>query len=500
MFRKSARAACKKLESVDPIIRHTWLFAKAWVGGFDDAHIDTADFDSSKHMERVHQLRQEALDEIWKAYGWEGVTKLLSAGDAARAVGEYTRLTTSTRRKAGEILRACLGSDLPLKEKLDKFMQGYLSALSEADRANVLLAAASGTDDEQAARLFRCAPLGKETWHLLEQQPTTVRERYWRGISVSSQGVLLSDQEVAEVVNSLLKARRPRTAFNAVHWAAGRKVEPSLLKRLLVDVATVNNDQNDSCEINADDLSDALNALNGSAETTSDEMAQLEFLFLEALDGLSDGSGHGIPSLERAIAQNPGIFAQSIALVYERSDNGQDPPEWRVDDPDRRTAAARKAYTLLTRVRWIPGTDENGTVHAEPLRRWCTEVRRLCAEQGRAVVGDIHIGQLLSRTPTDHEGRGPCIAVCEVLDGIRSEHVEQGYRVGVYNARGPHFHDLEKGGNEERDLATLYRQRAERLSFDYPYVSGILGRIADDYQQEGTWQDTHANVIKRLFN
>ena len=500
VFRKSARAACKKLESVDPIIRHTWLFAKAWVGGFDDAHIDTADFDSSKHMERVHQLRQEALDEIWKAYGWEGVTKLLSAGDAARAVGEYTRLTTSTRRKAGEILRACLGSDLPLKEKLDKFMQGYLSALSEADRANVLLAAASGTDDEQAARLFRCAPLGKETWHLLEQQPTTVRERYWRGISVSSQGVLLSDQEVAEVVNSLLKARRPRTAFNAVHWAAGRKVEPSLLKRLLVDVATVNNDQNDSCEIDADDLSDALNALNGSAETTSDEMAQLEFLFLEALDGLSDGSGHGIPSLERAIAQNPGIFAQSIALVYKRSDNGQDPPEWRVDDPDRRTAAARKAYTLLTRVRWIPGTDENGTVHAEPLRRWCTEVRRLCAEQGRAVVGDIHIGQLLSRTPTDHEGRGPCIAVCEVLDGIRSEHVEQGYRVGVYNARGPHFHDVEKGGNEERDLATLYRQRAERLSFDYPYVSGILGRIADDYQQEGTWQDTHANVIKRLFN
>ena len=83
---------------------------------------------------------------------------------------------------------------------------------------------------------------------------------------------------------------------------------------------------------------------------------------------------------------------------------------------------------------------------------------------------------------------------------IRSEHVEQGYRVGVYNARGPHSRDLEKGGNDERDLATLYRQRAQRLSFDYPYVSRILGQIADDYEREGTWQDTHANVIKRLFN
>ena len=499
-FRRSAREACKELESVDPIIRHTWLFAKAWVGGFDDAHLDIADFDSSQHMERVHQLRQEALDEIWNAYGWEGVTKLLSAGDAARTVGEYTCLTTSTRRKAAEIVRACLGSNLPLEEKLDEFMQGYLSALSEADRASILIAVAGGTHDDQTVRLFRCAPLGKETWHLLGQQPMTVRECYWREVPVSSQGVLLPDQEVTELVSSLLKARRPRTAFNAVHWAAGRNVEPSLLKRLLVDVATEKNDQNDSSEIDAHDLSDALNALNDSAGATSDEMAQLEFLFLEALDGLSGGSGHGIPNLERAIAQNPSVFAQSIALVYKRSDNGQDPPEWRVDDPGRRAAAARKAYTLLNRARWIPGTDENCTVHAEPLSRWCTEVRRLCAEHGRAAVGDIHIGQLLSRIPPGHEGRGPCSAVCEVLEEIRSKHIEQGYRVGVYNARGPHFRDLEKGGNDERDLATLYRQRAQRLSFDYPYVSRILGQIADDYEREGTWQDTHANVIKRLFN
>ncbi|MCY9589869.1 hypothetical protein [Paenibacillus chitinolyticus] len=39
---------------------------------------------------------------------------------------------------------------------------------------------------------------------------------------------------------------------------------------------------------------------------------------------------------------------------------------------------------------------------------------------------------------------------------------------------------------------------AERLYFDYPYVGGILDEIAQSYEHEARWQDSEANISKRL--
>lgn len=45
---------------------------------------------------------------------------------------------------------------------------------------------------------------------------------------------------------------------------------------------------------------------------------------------------------------------------------------------------------------------------------------------------------------------------------------------------------MEDGGEQERELADKYRAWSRRLSFEYPYVSGVLGRIADDYERART--------------
>jgi hypothetical protein len=271
-----------------------------------------------------------------------------------------------------------------------------------------------------------------------------------------------------------------------------KNIETSLLKRLLGDVATVNAEPAGHFKLDAYYVSEALNSLDGRAGVTRDEMAQLEFLFIDALDH----STHGIPNLESQIAQSPARFVQAVALAYKRSDGGEDPPEWRIENPQQREAVASVAYRLLGQIRRIPGTDENGKIDTLALAAWLAEVRRLCREYARADIGDHFLGQLLSKSPEGENGMWPCEPVCEAMEEIASPEIGSGFDVGVYNSRG--VHSRGEGGEQERELAAKYRAWAERLLFDYPYVGGVLEGIAVSYEREANWHDSEATITKRL--
>ena len=147
-------------------------------------------------------------------------------------------------------------------------------------------------------------------------------------------------------------------------------------------------------------------------------------------------SKHGIPNLEQQIAKSPAFFAQVLALAFKRNDDGQDPPEWRVEDPERRAGLASTAYALLSQIGHIPGTSPEGKVNAEELLDWIAEVRRLCAEHGRGEIGDQKIGALLSRGPAEEDGSWPCLPVCAAMESIASQHIGEGFNIGVFNGRG----------------------------------------------------------------
>ena len=239
-------------------------------------------------------------------------------------------------------------------------------------------------------------------------------------------------------------------------------------------------------------IAEVLTSLGGRTGVTSDEMAQLEFLYLSALDH----SERGIPNLERQISESPALFGQAVALTYKRSDDGEDPPEWRIEDPEHRAAVAAATHRLLGRINRIPGTASDGTINKEALMLWLTEARRLCAQHGRAEIGDQCIGQLLSRATAEDDGIRPCLAICEAMEAIASPDIAQGFAIGVYNARGAHYR--EEGGGQERELADKYRDWARRRAIDYPYVSSVLNRIAVSYDRDAEWHDSDAQVRKRL--
>lgn len=239
-------------------------------------------------------------------------------------------------------------------------------------------------------------------------------------------------------------------------------------------------------------ISSGLTVLQGCTGVTRDEMARLEFHFINALDH----SAHGIPNLERQLVESPQLFMQILALTFKRSDEGEDPPEWRIKDEEQRQAIFSASYTLLEKIKRIPGTQEDGKIDIVRLREWVTEVRSLCAQNARVEIGDQRTGQILAAAPQGDDGIWPCKPVRDVLEEIASPQIAIGMRVAVYNSRGAHARG--EGGDQEREIAERFRSWARQLAFEYPYVADLIEQIAIGYDRDAVREDSETAVRRRL--
>src|SRR4029078_10456315 len=106
------------------------------------------------------------------------------------------------------------------------------------------------------------------------------------------------------------------------------------------------------------------------------------------------------------------------ALLWKRSDDGQDPEEWRIEDPERRRAVGSAMHRGLPQMKRIPGTGADGQIVAGDLTNWLRQVRDLAAQYGRAEITDQCLGQLLAKAPPENADVWPCTPVCEAMERV----------------------------------------------------------------------------------
>ena len=482
-----ARLIYESLQPRNLIIRHAWLFANAWVQEpWDEVTDEDHDFEARRA--RIDSLRQAAMKEIWDAYSLTGLQTMVKDGSNGYTVGQYAALCAPD---VAEVLQVCLSIEVKMSE-FDAFMGAFIAVRANPAESELLLEVSRQVDQGQLGRLWRCAPFQEKTWRMLDRLPEGVRTAYWR--TVSPLGWQFSDAECTEIVDRLLAAGRPQAAFSAMkhQW---QKVETDCLKRLLIGLISSEGVPEDAFRIASRDISDALETLNARPGVTVHEMARLEFAFIHALGHQRE---HRIPNIERLLSESPALFVGFLSHCFKRRDGGQDPKEWQVVSETRRKALAESGYELLRQVVRIPGTEANGSIDLNTLLHWLEEARRLCADVGRREVGDLMIGELLSRASPDEDGTWPCSAVCGALEAVASEDVAQGFIIGKRNARGVVTRSVGEGGDQERELAAKYRRWARQRSADYPFASNVIKRIAEWYDDDAEREDRRATVDKRL--
>src|SRR4029077_18701531 len=112
-------------------------FEQQWVQE-SFGEISQPDFDFRKHDEKIRALRIAALQEIWKARGFEGIKSLLSKSNAAFTVGWH--MVDGVIESSGItcFLEQCLKvEDQDLAGKLAEAMRGFLLKLDTSVRLRI---------------------------------------------------------------------------------------------------------------------------------------------------------------------------------------------------------------------------------------------------------------------------------------------------------------------------------------------------------------------------
>ncbi len=491
---KRASEVYEHLRAKDLVVRHQWLFAKTWV---DESYgeLEAENFNFEKREARVAKLRSDALREVWKDSGYEGIYRLCAGGEAggvigwlladgivptAEANGFIGHLTAEPTEKFTGNIENCIG--------------GFLSKLPRDDRSETLAALIKRFSGEGAAgeeniiRLLKCAPFNKDTWRHADSLSDELRKRYWQECYPRWQQQI--HDELNELTERLIDANRPRAAFGTVRFVF-EEIETKNLIRLLTEVATNGSEPSDAWQLDGHSVGEAFKVLGGRGVAES-ELARLEFMYLSGLER----SEYGIPNLERELAKNPSFFMEALALIYRRDDGGEDPPEWRMTDDKGRKSIATQAYRLLENAKRIPGTQDDGTINVKVLKDWIVEVLTLCKKFGRLVIGQHAIGHLLAKSKPGADGIWPSEPIREVLEDVGTKEIAVGMSIGLYNLRGAHWRG--PNGEQERELASKYRGWSKTLALNSPFTSRLLDEIAKTYDRDAEWHDTDANIRKRL--
>ena len=190
----------------------------------------------------------------------------------------------------------------------------------------------------------------------------------------------------------------------------------------------------------------------------------------------------------------PSLFAELISLVYKPRHQESEEPMTEA----ARTAASH-AWEILQACTRMPGTGADGRIDADAFTRFIDGVRDLCDQADRLMVCDLTLGKVLAHAPADEDGTWPFSPAREVLDRPELEDMRRGFCTGSFNKRGVTSRSPWDGGGQERDLATYYRNQAERVQYSQPNVATMLEGIAKNYEHHGKHEDDEASLRKEGF-
>lgn len=491
----AAKSACQELEPSELLNKHEWLFREPWVEDSPE-DLDGDEMDFQKREERVVKLRVHALQEIFQTLGPPGILELAELGRSAHEIGWLMASNILPAKGLSELILAALlrsGNGEPGCRK--SLIAGALRAVhDEKKRVGILGKAKKGLSQLDFVRLLLLAPFCPSTWKLVDELNRQDSDTYWRQVVPDS--VRGGDDEICEAVERLLSAQRPRAAFASVHFKL-EKLEPELLFRLMTETLKPGRDEPGQYQMDHYYLEEAFRILDASHALTLEQMAGLEFAYIDVLSRPFSGlQRYGIPNLEKYIELNPELFVRAVVWSYRRRDEREDPPEWKIA-PEQIEHLARRGDKLLEGLGRIPGHDNLGELRADRLAAWVKKVRDISERLGRLESADSCLGRLLSSSPTGSDGIWPCEPVRQVMEDVRSEKMMQGTSVGLFNSPGATWHG--EDGKQERQLANKFRTWAEGLQYSHPFVaSALLTKMAKAYEAEAGREDLEGRIRRRL--
>lgn len=450
-------AVAKELAPKNPLNRHRRLFSR----GIWDHYTK-----SENWAEQLDRNRQQAIKEILACGGVELVLRFAeiveAPWDVGRSLGAIAQVENDRR-----LLPALLETE---NDKLALFANNYVRSRQNiagwewVDGFDI-----SNWSASQIGRFLAALPFTRESWHRATKWLGKSEEEYWNKTSANPYS---TDEDLRFAIAKLIAHGRPHAAIECLMCQMNHSNQP-LENSLCVKAlrAAISSDE-PSHEVETYSIIEIIKALQGDPKTDPDALFQIEWAYLR-LPGASP------KTLKNRLASDPEFFCDVIRLVYRSKRETESPQQ--LSDEDK--VIADNAYELLRKWQTPPGTQPDGQFLPEQFEKWFKRTKEACVESGHLEVALWRIGEVLIHAPPDPKGLWIHRTLASALNTEDAGEMRDGFRVGIYNARG--VHTVDPTGKPERELAEKYRQQAEEVeNAGYHRFAITLRKLTKEYDRE----------------
>jgi hypothetical protein len=227
------------------------------------------------------------------------------------------------------------------------------------------------------------------------------------------------------------------------------------------------------------------------ADVGEQRVVNLEWQLFPAL-----GYQANAPALHGALSDQPAFFAELVRYLYNPDGVGGSRDDDQPADAEQRREFASRAFSVLRSWRRCPTTGPDRRADPAALHAWVKQAREALTRDGRLGPGDSEIGQALAWAAPDDDETSPPRAVRDLLEEVRSDRLDRGLEIGIYNRRGVTSRGVFEGGKKEDGLATQYRDAADAAA-GWPRTAKVLRRLADSYERDAEQIEGEAEGLRR---
>ena len=483
------------LEPANPSLRHRWLFGSHPVEwrALAEAEIE-GNLSWQERAALLEERRQEAISEIQEHLGEEAILPFALSTQQPDLVAETLVPHNSPAATAGK------WASIALQEKADEKSNAFLrQILWNTDRGSLIDVGNSLTREgllsraDSRERFAQLLPGCPEGWKAAESLGDDIASSFWRSASIRLWNET-EPQVVVYAVEKLLEVQRPRSALSALQFQPGRLL-PEHWSRILQAVARGEEPQGPLPS--SYHLDEIFMLLDNEEEISDQHIAHLELPFVPLLCSHGYRNHQRTLAIHRELSRDPALFVQLLCWRYKRRDGAHEPEHNELSD-DRREFLASLARHTLKGWKKLPGCQVDGIINEQEFTSWADEALRRASDADRREAGETHFAELLAhfaRQRPSEDWLPDC--VLRFLDRRINASLREKLETGVHNARGATIRGPYDGGEQERNLASHYRDLAARYGNSYPRVSAMLISIAESYERDARRHDEQAAVGER---
>lgn len=462
-----------EIEPKDVFLKHAWLFEGYYA---QLPHKRSRDY--REEYEEQEKVRFEALQEVVQNKGEKGLWDFV----------QIVKFPESLTRSIVSLFDDKLTNDVLLKYKLgelnESFTKAYLTVLYNKDIKRYLNWANDLVSEEDNDAIVLYAPGYISALADIAENSEDIKRCYWENVQVG----IWTKNDIYRVVRELKNVNRYAEAIEIISSNRENIQMPDIeVVEVLYNYITNGSVQNRHIDMYY--ISSIIEKLDKSENpNVTKPLVFIEFVLFRQLEHRVDVNGL---RLSKELSRSPELMMQLVELVYFPDDKNVEKKE-EVTNENRRLLSECAYHVLHLGHNVVSFKNDAGVFDGDHMKHYIEQLYKLAKERKRTNVVDHIVGDILGDIPRDENY--PPTALCELLEDLNNDIVDDSIRIKIYNSRGVSVRACFEGGAQERSIVSGFEAYKEKTKLLYPRITKIFDCLIKDYKRDAGEMDVDAQI------